>query len=94
MDFTEQAFLRVHHRLTGLLSTFLTPRFRRCLECLCLFYAVTLLGVLVFMHINFVGQVRRRVIECSFDQMRLGNVSLSRWFLPVTGQLQKLWPLF
>eukprot|EP00246_Nothoceros_aenigmaticus_P008726 TRINITY_DN2368_c0_g1_i1.p1 TRINITY_DN2368_c0_g1~~TRINITY_DN2368_c0_g1_i1.p1 ORF type:complete len:763 (-),score=134.29 TRINITY_DN2368_c0_g1_i1:664-2952(-) len=52
----EQTFLRVHARLSGVLARLLTPRFRTLLEYLCLCNAVLLMGLLVIMHVNFVGQ--------------------------------------
>ena len=53
----EQAFLRVHARLSGVLARLLTPKFRTGLECVCLLNAVMLLALLVIMHVNFVAQV-------------------------------------
>ncbi|KAM0948656.1 putative membralin [Dioscorea sansibarensis] len=52
----EQTFLRVHARLSGMLSQLLTPRIRATLEYLYLGVAVALFGVLVVMHTNFVQQ--------------------------------------
>lgn len=53
----EQTFLRVHARLSGMLSQLLTPRIRLALEYLYLAGAVTLFCLLVVMHTNFVQQV-------------------------------------
>ncbi|BBM98228.1 hypothetical protein MPTK1_1g11860 [Marchantia polymorpha subsp. ruderalis] len=52
----EQTFLRVHARLSGVLSRLLTPRFRALLEYICLCNALMLLALLVVMHVNFVAQ--------------------------------------
>ncbi|KAH7679164.1 Membralin protein [Dioscorea alata] len=52
----EQTFLRVHARLSGMLSQLLTPRIRATLEYLYLGVAVALFCVLVVMHTNFVQQ--------------------------------------
>lgn len=54
---SEQAFLRVHTRLSGVLAKLLTPKLRSGLEFVCLCNAVMLLGLLVVMHVNFVAQV-------------------------------------
>jgi hypothetical protein len=54
----EQTFLRVHARLSGMLSQLLTPRIRLALEYLYLAGAVALFCLLVVMHTNFVQQVR------------------------------------
>lgn len=54
---SEQAFLRVHTRLSGVLARLLTPKLRSGLEFVCLCNAVMLLGLLVVMHVNFVAQV-------------------------------------
>ena len=53
----EQTFLRVHARLSGMLSQLLTPRIRLALEYLYLAGAVALFCLLVVMHTNFVQQV-------------------------------------
>lgn len=53
----DQTFLRVHTRLSGMLSQLLTPRIRRALEYIHLGFAVALFGLLVVMHTNFVQQV-------------------------------------
>jgi hypothetical protein len=53
----EQTFLRVHARLSGMLSQLLTPRIRLALEYLYLACAVALFCLLVVMHTNFVQQV-------------------------------------
>lgn len=55
----EQTFLRVHARLSGMLSQLLTPRIRLVLEYVYLAVAVALFCLLVVMHINFVQQVTR-----------------------------------
>jgi hypothetical protein len=55
----EQTFLRVHARLSGMLSQLLTPRIRLALEYLYLAGAVALFCLLVVMHTNFVQQVSR-----------------------------------
>ncbi|KAJ1294310.1 hypothetical protein BS78_01G136700 [Paspalum vaginatum] len=52
----EQTFLRVHARLSGMLSQLLTPRIRLALEYLYLAGAVALFCLLVVMHTNFVQQ--------------------------------------
>lgn len=52
----EQTFLRVHARLSGMLSQLLTPRIRMVLEYIYLAVAVALFCLLVVMHINFVQQ--------------------------------------
>ncbi|KAJ0980784.1 hypothetical protein J5N97_009039 [Dioscorea zingiberensis] len=52
----EQTFLRVHARLSGMLSQLLTPRIRAALEYVYLGVAVALFCVLVVMHTNFVQQ--------------------------------------
>ncbi|KAL3700682.1 hypothetical protein R1sor_018704 [Riccia sorocarpa] len=52
----EHTFLRVHARLSGVLSRLLTPRFRAALEYICLCNALMLLALLVVMHVNFVAQ--------------------------------------
>lgn len=56
----EQTFLRVHARLSGMLSQLLTPRIRLALEYLYLAGAVALFCLLVVMHTNFVQQVSIR----------------------------------
>jgi len=56
----EQTFLRVHARLSGMLSQLLTRRIRLALEYLYLAGAVALFCLLVVMHTNFVQQVSRR----------------------------------
>lgn len=53
----EQTFLRVHARLSGMLSQLLTPRIRLALEYLYLAGAIALFCLLVVMHTNFVQQV-------------------------------------
>ncbi|KAK8967685.1 hypothetical protein KSP40_PGU004341 [Platanthera guangdongensis] len=53
----EQAFLRVHARLSGMLSQLLTPRIRMVLEYIYLAVAVALFCLLVVMHTNFVQQI-------------------------------------
>ncbi|WOL12261.1 hypothetical protein Cni_G21027 [Canna indica] len=52
----EQTFLRVHARLSGMLSQLLTPRIRMALEYTYLAFAVAIFGLLVVMHTNFVQQ--------------------------------------
>ncbi|XP_020092325.1 uncharacterized protein LOC109712925 isoform X4 [Ananas comosus] len=52
----EQTFLRVHARLSGMLSQLLTPRIRLALEYIYLGVAVALFCLLVVMHTNFVQQ--------------------------------------
>ncbi|KAG8061994.1 hypothetical protein GUJ93_ZPchr0003g18134 [Zizania palustris] len=52
----EQTFLRVHARLSGMLSQLLTPRIRLALEYLYLAGAVALFCLIVVMHTNFVQQ--------------------------------------
>ncbi|XP_020570894.1 membralin isoform X2 [Phalaenopsis equestris] len=52
----EQTFLRVHARLSGMLSQLLTPRIRMVLEYVYLAVAVALFCLLVVMHINFLQQ--------------------------------------
>ncbi|KAG8097721.1 hypothetical protein GUJ93_ZPchr0013g34912 [Zizania palustris] len=52
----EQTFLRVHARLSGMLSQLLTPRIRLALEYIYLAGAVALFCLLVVMHTNFVQQ--------------------------------------
>nr|CAD1828212.1 unnamed protein product [Ananas comosus var. bracteatus] len=52
----EQTFLRVHARLSGMLSQLLTPRIRLALEYAHLAVAVVLFCLLVVMHTNFVQQ--------------------------------------
>ncbi|KAK1308195.1 hypothetical protein QJS10_CPA09g00971 [Acorus calamus] len=52
----EQTFLRVHARLSGMLSQLLTPRIRLVLEYIYLVIAVALFCLLVVMHANFVQQ--------------------------------------
>ncbi|PKA61948.1 hypothetical protein AXF42_Ash019154 [Apostasia shenzhenica] len=52
----EQTFLRVHARLSGMLSQLLTPRIRTALEYMYLAVAVMLFCLLVVMHTNFVQQ--------------------------------------
>lgn len=52
----EQTFLRVHARLSGMLSQLLTPRIRLVLEYVYLAVAVALFFLLVVMHTNFVQQ--------------------------------------
>ncbi|CAA7408968.1 unnamed protein product [Spirodela intermedia] len=52
----DQTFLRVHTRLSGMLSQLLTPRICRALEYIHLGIAVALFGLLVVMHTNFVQQ--------------------------------------
>ena len=56
---TEQTFLRVHARVSGMLSQLLTPRIRLALEYGYLAVAVALFCLLVVMHTNFVQQVRK-----------------------------------
>lgn len=58
----EQTFLRVHARLSGMLSQLLTPRIRLALEYLYLAGAVALFCLLVVMHTNFVQQVSTRIL--------------------------------
>lgn len=53
----EQTFLRVHARVSGMLSQLLNPRIRTALEYIYLIVAVVLFSVLVVMHTNFVQQV-------------------------------------
>ncbi|XP_008782691.1 membralin-like protein At1g60995 [Phoenix dactylifera] len=53
---TEQTFLRVHARVSGMLSQLLTPRIRLALEYGYLAVAVALFCLLVVMHTNFVQQ--------------------------------------
>ncbi|XP_010923757.1 membralin-like protein At1g60995 isoform X2 [Elaeis guineensis] len=52
----EQTFLRVHARVSGMLSQLLTPRTRLALEYGYLAVAVALFCLLAVMHINFVQQ--------------------------------------
>ncbi|KAJ3685388.1 hypothetical protein LUZ61_014552 [Rhynchospora tenuis] len=52
----EQTFLRVHARLSGMLSQLLTPRIRLALEYVYFGVAVALFCLLVVMHTNFVQQ--------------------------------------
>ncbi|KAJ6818869.1 uncharacterized protein M6B38_404605 [Iris pallida] len=52
----EQTFLRVHARLSGMLSQLLTPRIRLVLEYVYLSVAVATFCLLVVMHTNFVQQ--------------------------------------
>ncbi|KAJ3674467.1 hypothetical protein LUZ60_005083 [Juncus effusus] len=52
----EQTFLRVHARLSGMLSQLLTPKIRLALEYLYFAVAVVLFCLLVVMHTNFVQQ--------------------------------------
>lgn len=52
----EQTFLRVHARLSGMLSQLLTPRIRLALEYVYLTVAFVLFCLLVVMHTNFVQQ--------------------------------------
>ncbi|XP_072988046.1 membralin-like protein At1g60995 isoform X2 [Typha latifolia] len=52
----EQTFLRVHARLSGMLSQLLTPRIRLALEYMYLAVAIALFFLLVVMHTNFVQQ--------------------------------------
>ncbi|CAL9043315.1 unnamed protein product [Musa banksii] len=52
----EQTFLRVHARVSGMLSQLLTPRIRLALEYAYLAFAIALFGLLVVMHTNFVQQ--------------------------------------
>ncbi|KAG1348056.1 Membralin-like protein [Cocos nucifera] len=53
----EQTFLRVHARVSGMLSQLLTPRIRLALEYVYLAVAVALFCLLVVMHTNFVQQI-------------------------------------
>ena len=67
----EQTFLRVHARVSGMLSQLLTPRIRLALEYAYLAFAIALFGLLVVMHTNFVQQVgllddRPRFLPFSF----------------------------
>ncbi|XP_008787339.2 membralin-like protein At1g60995 [Phoenix dactylifera] len=52
----EQTFLRVHARVSGMLSQLLTPRIRLALEYGYLAVAVALFCLLAVMHVNFVQQ--------------------------------------
>ncbi|KAF3775617.1 Membralin [Nymphaea thermarum] len=52
----EQTYLRVHARLSGMLSQLLTPRIRTALEYAYLVIAIALFCLLVVMHTNFVAQ--------------------------------------
>ncbi|CAN6455495.1 unnamed protein product [Victoria cruziana] len=52
----EQTYLRVHARLSGMLSQLLTPRIRTALEYAYLVIAIAMFCLLVVMHTNFVAQ--------------------------------------
>uniref|UniRef100_A0A1D1XLX2 Membralin n=1 Tax=Anthurium amnicola TaxID=1678845 RepID=A0A1D1XLX2_9ARAE len=52
----EQTFLRVHERLSRMLSQLLTPPIRKAMEYINLALALSLFALLVVMHINFVQQ--------------------------------------
>lgn len=62
----EQTFLRVHARLSGMLSQLLTPRIRLALEYVYFGVAVALFFLLVVMHTNFVQQVRDMPVNSCF----------------------------
>ncbi|CAM0875566.1 unnamed protein product [Alopecurus aequalis] len=69
----EQTFLRVHARLSGMLSQLLTPRIRLALEYLYLAGAVALFCLLVVMHTNFVQQP---VCSSEFSGVEFGEAQL------------------
>jgi hypothetical protein len=81
----EQTFLRVHARLSGMLSQLLTPRIRLALEYLYLAGAVALFCLLVVMHTNFVQQVWIPCLVLFYCPRLLSLLLLLLWFCDCLG---------